>query len=287
MKPIPFKIPKTQDSSFHVQVDEAEDFYDRLHEHPEWQITAIHKGEGVLFAGNSTSPFQAGDVFILGSDMPHLLKNDPNSLPGTTKGVCSTSLFFHIHSFGKDFFELPELQQVKAFLKQSQRGIIFTGPNKVQVHKKISRCIELKGLSLFVELLSILEWMLKHKAFRFINPETYFPLHDEKNENRINQIINHSIQHLQTEISLTEIAKVANLSVSQFCRYFKLHTQKTYIQFLNELRIETACSHLQKYDHTVERIAYDVGFQNLSHFNRQFKKVKRMTPSLYRKTFLG
>lgn len=285
MKPISFKIPKTEQSSFHVQVDEAAGFYDRLHQHPEWQITAIHKGEGVLLAGNSSSPFQTGDVFILGSNTPHLLKNDTFRNKASSKGVCSISIFFHLESFGNGFFDLPELKELKAFLTKSQRGIIYTGMEKEILHKRISNCVEKKDLALLVEFLSILDQMKNSASPTYINDEAYLPQSKAKTDDRINQVINYTLQNLHKDITLEKIADVASLSVSQFCRYFKLHTQKTYVQFLNELRIETACSHLQKYDHTVERISAEVGFQNLSHFNRQFKKIKQVTPSAFRNDF--
>lgn len=287
MKPIPFIIPKTQDSSFHVQVDRAKDFYGRLHQHPEWQITAIHKGQGVLFAGNSSATFQEGDVFILGSNIPHLLKNDhpPVSLHQEAAEVCSISLFFQEHSFGKDFFTLPELKEVKSFLQDSHRGIIFSGTDKQTLHAKISGCVKLKGVQLLIELLSLLDQMKSKKEVSYINNEAYTSIKHGKADLRINQVINYTIQHLQEEIPLSKIADIANLSVSQFCRYFKIHTKKTYVQFLNELRVETACAHLQKNDYSIAQIADTVGFQNLSNFNRQFKKIKRLTPSAFRISF--
>lgn len=283
MKPVQFSIPKTQDTSFHVQKDEARNFYERLHQHPEWQITAIHKGEGILFAGNSSTPFQAGDVFMLGSNTPHLLKNSRNSLTEIETGVCSISVFFGRESFGKEFFALPELKQVDSYLKKAKRGIMFSGKEKAILFEQLSSFPQKQGLGLLIDLLSMLRFMMNFREQEFINSQYYDADLESRRDERMQKVMQFSIQHLDKEIKLEEVAREANLSVSQFCRYFKLHTRKTYIQYLNELRIEHACSLLRKADLSIAQVSFETGFQNLSHFNRQFLKVKKMTPSAYRK----
>ena len=96
-KPIPFKIQKSKNHALLVQVDEGTYFYDRLHYHPEFQITAIVKGEGLFYAGNTMSTFIPMDVFMIGANIPHLLKNSINPQQNI-KGI---SLFFDNFSFGR------------------------------------------------------------------------------------------------------------------------------------------------------------------------------------------
>lgn len=283
MKPVQFSIPKTQDTSFHVQKDEAGEFYDHLHQHPEWQITAIHKGEGILFAGNSSIAFQAGDVFMLGSNTPHLLRNGRTTKSEIDAGVCSVSVFFGKESFGKEFFSLPELRQVDDYLKEAKRGIMFRGTEKEILFKSLSSFTRKQGFELLIDLLSMLKYMMNYQEQEFINSQHYDAENENKTDERMQKVLQYSIQHLDQEIKLEEIAKEANLSVSQFCRYFKLHTRKTYIQYLNELRIEHACSLLRREDLSIAQISFESGFQNLSHFNRQFLKIKGIPPSAYRK----
>ena len=111
-KAVSFKIPKAGNCALRVQVDEAAYFYSQLHYHPEFQITAIIKGEGVLYAGNNMSVFSKEEVFVIGANVPHLLKNSSNYYERDSPGVTSVSLFFDDHSFGPKFFELEELNGI-------------------------------------------------------------------------------------------------------------------------------------------------------------------------------
>ncbi|MEL6254813.1 MAG: AraC family ligand binding domain-containing protein [Bacteroidota bacterium] len=171
MKPVQFSIPKTQDTSFHVQKDEARNFYDRLHQHPEWQITAIHKGKGILFAGNSSTSFQAGDVFMLGSNTPHLFKNAQSPESEIETEVCSISVFFGKDSFGKEFFTLPELKQLSEYLRQAKRGILFMGKEKEVLFQQLSSFPQKQGIELLIDLLSMLKCMMNIQGQGFINSE--------------------------------------------------------------------------------------------------------------------
>ena len=281
MKPIPFKIPKSENSSLRVQIDEGLHFYDRLHYHSEFQITTIEKGEGILYSGNNMTQFKPGDTFILGSNIPHLMKSAKPYFSEASTGVYSVSLFFNLNSFGQNFFNIPELKNINTLLQESKRGILIEGPLKKAIHQQILKMPLQKEEELIIQLLQILS-VLNKASKSFINSDVYRFSIQEKDGLRLNDIINYTFNHLEDDIKIDDIAEVANLSRSQFSRYFKLHTRKTYVEFLNELRIESACNLLLNENNTIENICYDVGFKNLSNFNRQFKKVKSVTPSQYR-----
>lgn len=285
MKPLPFKIPKTEATSFRIQVDADTRFYDRLHYHPEWQLTAIQKGEGMLFLGNSFTRFQEGSVYLVGSNIPHMLKNDAIYYSDESPGVHATSIFFHKNSFGQGFFELPELKRVNKLLKEAERGIWYSGDNRASIKNELEGCLKLKGIELFQQFLSILGLLIKTKDRAFLNESTFKSSFEEKDGKRLDSVFQFSFQNFSRNIELTEVAAIANLSVSQFCRYFKLHTRKTYFEYLNQLRIEAACKLLAEHKFSIAQVCYEVGFNNLSNFNRQFKKVKGVTPSGYRKAF--
>ena len=121
MKPIPFKIPKSKEKSLRVQIDQGPYFYDQLHYHPEFQISAIRKGQGILYAGNGMVQFKAGDVFMIGANVPHLLKNTSIYYSSSSPGVDGVSLFFDFSTFGNQFFELAETACLKRLLHQSRR----------------------------------------------------------------------------------------------------------------------------------------------------------------------
>jgi AraC-like DNA-binding protein len=285
MKPLPFKLPKTEATSFRLQVDEGRHFYDRLHYHPEWQLTAIERGKGMLFLGNSFIRFEEGSVFMAGSNVPHLLKNDHEYFGPDSPGVRATSIFFHRQSFGEGFFDMPEMTAVDHLLRASDRGIWILGHDRKVLQSGIESCLNLQGIDLFQKFLSLLSILCKSSEIKHLNEATFQTFIEEKDGQRLNNVFQYSFQHFGRNIELAEVAAVANFSISQFCRYFKLRTRKTYFEYLAELRIEAACKLLFDRRQSIAQICYEVGFNNLSHFNRKFKQLKGMTPSQFRKTF--
>lgn len=278
MKPVFFKIPKTENSSIRIQWDEDLHFYDKLHYHPEYQITKINKGEGFFFGGSGMIKFQPGDVFFIGPNIPHLLKSSKEYYSPDSTGVSAISLFFSYDSFGKAFFEIPEMLTVKDLLSSSRR-VIKT--NDVVLAELILRTANESSVSKIINLLQILEYFLEIEK-DFLSSEIFEYELKESGFKRLNRVLNYTFTHAADNITVDEIAGEANLSRSQFSRFFKERTGKTFVSFLNEVRIENACTQLLNTRESIEKISYDNGFQNISNFNRQFKKIKRVTPSQYR-----
>ncbi|GJM31212.1 MAG: AraC family transcriptional regulator [Saprospiraceae bacterium] len=282
-KAIPFKIQKSQDHAILVQVDKEAYFYDKLHYHPEIQITAIVRGEGIFYAGNSMTTFSEMEVFIIGADIPHLLKNHRAYYDEKSPGVEGISLFFDKFSFGKKFFDLKELAEIKTLLLTSNRVIKITGASKEAIYQKIIATTSKNSDDLIIAFLQILS-LIKKAEKEYLNNEQYQLTLDEADGSRLNEVLNYTFKHFKENITIEQVIHIAHLSRSQFSKFFKLHTRKTYIQFLNELRIENACVLLTNTAYTIEQICYETGFKNVSNFVRQFKKIKNTTPSDFRKT---
>jgi len=286
-KPIPFKIQKSENHALLVQVDEGPYFYSQLHYHPEFQITAIVNGEGIFYAGNNLSAFEEKDIFIVGTNVPHLLKCSDIYHSDNSPGVKGISLFFDEFSFGKQFFEIKEMQGLQTLFKNTNRIIKINGALKETIFNKIIATPTLQSEQLIISFLEILS-LFRQAEKTYLNSEQYSLMLNNNEGGRLNKVLDYTFQHFKQEIKIEQIAKVAFLSRSQFSYFFKLHTGKTYIQFVNELRIESACILLKNEQYTIEQICYEVGFQNVSNFARQFKKTKNTTPSKYRKSwFIG
>lgn len=279
---IPFRISKSAHHALLVQEDVGDYFYDKLHYHPEFQITAIVQGEGLLYAGNSTISFEPKSVFLIGSNVPHLLKNSSEYYGNPSPGCKGFSLFFDQFSFGERFFEISELSAIKRLLEDSSRAIKVVGNDGAIIHDMICKAQNCKDEQLVILFLQILSKLCKCKK-EYINLEQYQLRLNENEGGRLNDVLDFTFANYSEEITIEQIAQIASLSRSQFSTFFKLHTSKTYIQFLRELRIENACMMLKSPMHTIEQVAYAVGFKNISNFVRQFKKVKLKTPSQYRK----
>lgn len=280
-RPISFKIPKSPRDGLRVQVDEGPTFYPRLHFHPEFQITAIIRGEGHFYAGNNLTDFASGDVFFIGADVPHLLKCTGSFATDQSLSVKSVSLFFDRQTFGPRFFDLREMQRLNAFLKDARRVIKVSDSSKSTLHQKIVSATELAAEELIINLLQVLSIANQAKPY-YLNSKQYRPIAAEVESSRMNEVLEFTFNNYHQDITIDTIAGIACLSRSQFSSFFKLHTGKTYIRFLNDLRIENACSRLKNASVTVEQVCYEVGFKNVSNFTRQFRQLKGTTPSGYR-----
>lgn len=283
-QPISFKIPKSPGNGLRVQIDEGPTFYPRLHFHPEFQITAIIKGQGHFYAGNSLAEFSDSDVFFIGSNVPHLLKCTGVYATNQSPGVKSVSLFFDRQTFAPRFFDLKEMYRLKSFLGECRRVIKVPGTISRGLHQKVVQSLDLSNERLIINLLELLSEANQVER-SYLNGPEYKPVLTESESSRMNEVLEYTFNNYQLDITIDTIAGVACLSRSQFSSFFKLHTGKTYIRFLNDLRIENACSLLKNAGVTVEQICYEVGFKNVSNFTRQFRQMKGMTPSGFRKSW--
>lgn len=283
MKPIYFKIPKTTRASIRVQLESGPHFYDRLHYHPEYQITQIEKGEGIFFGGAGMVKFRPGDIFFIGHNTPHLIKSSKEYYRQDSPGISAVSLFFSRNSFGEGFFEIPEMASVRELLHSAGRVVKVSADNG-ELSGLIQQMKEVSAQKLVIILFEILDKLILSEK-EFLNSEIHEYELKEARFDQLNKVLNYTFSKASENITIEEVAREASLSRSQFSRYFKERTGKTYINFLNELRIENACSQLMDGKNTIEQICYDVGFQNISNFNRQFRKNKKMTPSAYRAFF--
>ncbi|WP_411029735.1 AraC family transcriptional regulator [Spongiimicrobium sp. 3-5] len=275
MKVLPFKIPKPENSALVYQEDYEDFFYGRLHQHREIQLSLIVKGEGTLVIGDSVNEFKSDDILIIGSNLPHVFKSD---IMEGEKSIM-ISLFFSKDSFGKEFFELNEFRTLLPFFKNSAYGIKVTS-NKIalkQLFLKFKKASQLDRFIIFIEILSLIRKSKSKKLSSFVYQKNY-----TNNEGRrMSAVFEYTMAHFDESISLQQIANVANMTTNSFCKYFKQRTNKTYFQFLTELRIDHACKLLNK-DLTISEIAKLSGFNNISNFNRKFKLLKKTSPLQYR-----
>ena len=194
-----------------------------------------------------------------------------------------TVIYFHHEFLGDRFFNSPELKSINSLLEKAKQGIKITGNTRNEVEALMTKLPNAKGIERIITLLTILDKIAATKEKQYIN-SVYHPVKfDETEANRLNKIFHHTLTNFQKTISLTDIAAVANLSPKAFCRYFKSKTRKTFYNFLLEVRIAHACNLLLEKDMTVYEVCYESGFNNLSNFNRYFKKIMDKTPYEYKK----
>lgn len=279
MKALPFKIPKTQQTSFHTQIDKEAYFYDTLHQHPEIQVTLIEESYGTLIYGDYLGSFQPGDVFVIGSNAPHVFRNDSSYYKSNSQvHAKALTFFFDRDTLGAPFLELPEAKGLVELINQAGRGMKLSGDAIRLLRQSIRKLFEQDGLDRIISLIQILSQLSSAEHFEFLSGQLQTKKVSEIEGKRLNDIFNFTMQAYDRPIQLAEVAEVANMTTTAFCRYFKQHTRKTYLDFLNEYRIGQACKLLTEKDKPIAQIAFECGFNNLSNFNRKFKGVMSMTP---------
>lgn len=280
MKVFPFKIPKSEQSSFLVQENFGPAFYNKLHQHEEIQISCILKGEGTFLIGDSFGEFSPDDLFVLGNHLPHVFQSDPSM-----KEVQMVSVFFTKRSFGPSFFDLEELQSLSQFFSDIALGCKVRKPQKSLLYQ-FSLLKEQDKYSQLITLLTILKALAEEEKV-ILSSSVQTKNYEGEEGKRMGDIFSFTLQNYYREISLQEVARIANMTSTSFCRFFKQRTNKSYMHFLTELRLGHVCKLLTKNENLgIAEIAYRSGFNNLTHFNRQFKLYKGLTPSNFKKLTL-
>ena len=281
MKVLPFKIPKPENSALIYQVDKGLTFYDQLHAHEEIQISIVLKGSGNLIVGDTIGRYDENDVVVLGSQLPHLFQSDEND-----EESLMFTLFFSESSFGSGFFELNEFNEMKEFFQKSTKGMRLLDTKEAIKNEflNLENYSKLELVSGFFKIVKLITEAESKPLSTFIY-EKHFT---EKEGSRMSKVMSYAMQNYRKEITLDEIADVANMTPNAFCRYFKKRTNKTFFQFLIEIRLENACQLLsQKSEMSIAEISDQSGFRNIAFFNRKFKTYKETTPTQFRNESLG
>lgn len=277
MRVQPFQIPKPLNENLIVQVDRAKMFYNQLHQHKELQLSFILKGNGKLLIGDSIHPFSDGDFFAIGANSPHLFKTEK-----APEDVHMISLFFTEHTFGDNFFEISELEEINSFFKISKDGFQLLSDKKeaTQLMLQLPQVSKLSRVIIFLRLLALLCKADRSSLTEFKYPKEISDLAGE----RMQVIFDYALHNFHHEVKLTSVASLVYMTPNAFCKFFKQRTNKTFFQFLIELRIAHACQLLQKNkDLSIATIAEQSGFTSISNFNRKFKSNQGVIPSHYRK----
>ncbi|NVJ89376.1 MAG: AraC family transcriptional regulator [Flavobacteriaceae bacterium] len=273
MKVYPFKIPKPENVNLVYQEDVEIVFYDKLHQHDEIQISYIKKGEGTLLVADNFTNYSDGDIFVIGSNIPHAFKSDKKQKENSVM----LSLFFTKDAFGEIFFYQNDFSELHKLFTKINYGL-QAHQNKARIKTKFNALKSASKLERFIILLEILKILSKSKTSSLSN-FSYQKNYSDIDGKRLRNVFDYTLENVGEQIALEDIASVANMTKNAFCKYFKKRTNKTYINFLNELRIENTCKLLlENNDLTIPQIAYSCGFQNISNFNRTFKKLKQKTP---------
>ncbi len=270
-------------NSFKVKWDDFPHFTYPWHFHSEYEIVYVIKSFGKRFVADHIEDFGAGDLVLLGNNLPHFwksddafFKNDPNYK------VNAIVIHFPIDFFKDQIENYPEFFKIKDLLKRALRGVSFDRVVSDNMGKKIKHLLRLKGIERTLYFIKILDQLANSKQYKLLASESYQPdVHDWSNSRleKIMHIINSNYRH---SLKLETVANHIGMNPTAFCRYFKEKTGKSFSQFLIDMRVGYACKLLIEDKLSVSQICFESGFNNLSNFNRQFKKNTSYSPTEFK-----
>ncbi len=258
------------------------DLTTRWHYHPEIELIYFIEGRTNGVIGEGFYQFEEGDLALLGPNFPHVLQEDKEfSRQHPECEPFGLIIQFTEGFLGNDFLQKPELFAINQLLKKSRRGLRFA----VDTIKKVSPVLltmhTMNEPRKLLSLLEVLNTLSEAEDYKYLTPKDYVYDHTQ-DEDRMHGVNRYVYEHFSEKISIKDIAMIANMTESSFCRYFKSRTLKSFTKFLNEVRISYACKLLNNDGYSVTDACFESGFTNLSYFNRQFKSVMKMPPKGYK-----
>ncbi len=270
-------------NTFIVQEFAGPVFDPNWHFHPEYQLFCVVEGAGTRFVGDTIKPFRPGDLVMLGPDLPHLWRSDPPRQPGAAaRGIV---VYFREDFLGRDFFEKQEMVRLKQLFEKAGRGLEIRGQTREVVTRKMHELPHLEGFGRVLALLDILHGLALSDEYDYLTSLGYVNAFKPSETERMRKVHEYVMGHFGREISLPQVAALTNMAPSAFCRYFKARANKTFSNFVSEVRIGHACRLLIEGNLSVSQVAYECGFKTISNFNRQFKAIVHENPLRYQRRY--
>ena len=247
------------------------------HYHPELELVYVEKGAGKVHIGQHLSYYKGGALILIGPNLPHL-----GFVERMTLNETEIVVQFRNDFLGEHFFDAIELNNIKQLLTLSKSGIKFPNHIKSIFGDKLKELLEMNNFNRLIYFLKILNDLSQVQDYEILNVDGHALVTNQQDNDRLDQIFKYVRNNFNDEIKLETISEIVNMTVPAFCRYFKKSTQKTFTEYVNEFRIVHATKLLSEGKLSLTDIYFECGFNNQSHFIRQFKKVTSQTPSEYR-----
>lgn len=268
-------------TSITVSQNNYKNFLKVWHFHEELELVYIIKSTGTRFVGDSIEKFEAGEVVLIGKNVPHMWLNDEVYFEkNSTLTAQAVSVHFKDNFVGQEFLSLPEMQPVAQLLKKAAQGIKFS---HIKDNIK-NELINLHSLEPALKITRIIELLCKleqQQNYTLLSSNGFINTFHKSENKRLNIIYEYVYQNFHTQISSKDVALLVSMNASSFSRFFKTIHRKPFTRFLNEIRIGFACKMLLENKESITSIAYACGFGNISNFNRQFKIIKDESPSSF------
>ncbi|MGM9506307.1 helix-turn-helix domain-containing protein [Larkinella sp. GY13] len=252
------------------------------HFHPEYELTYIARSHGNRFVGDHVEPFDSGDLVLLGPGLPHFWRNDDDYYQPESDRRAESIVVQFSQSLGDTLLpQLPETQPLMALLNRARYGVRFGKSKVAEVTPALETLLKCQGLERLLRLLFLLQQLANDTDAVMLASDNYELKASEAETERMKRVLDFMLAHFREEIRVDDMASVAGMAPAAFCRYFRKRTRKSFIEYLNELRISHARKLLVQSDLSISQVGLECGFNNISHFHRQFKLHNGTTPLKY------
>jgi AraC-like DNA-binding protein len=286
MRPQLLKVSREPGHSFSVRRDLVPYINNKWHFHAEVELIHFKKGCGTQFVGDNMKRFKAGDVVLVGANLPHYWRfDDPYFEESHEEPTDVRVAHFSENFWGGSFIDLPENILLKALLEKARRGLQVEGEARDKVGHLLERLLHSEGMTRVILLMEAMHVLAESSQLQPLASIGFQHSLGEAEHLRINLIYDYSLRHFRRPIQLEEIAAVANISPNSFCRFFKSRTRKTYSRFLLELRVGHACKLLIENNLSIKQLCYESGFNNFTSFYKYFKLITGKSPLGYQRAW--
>lgn len=252
------------------------------HHHPEYELCLITKGRGKRMVGDNIDRFEINDLVFIGSFTPHEVLCDPEYFdhPDGFQGEGIVIQF--VYDFlGEKFFAIPENNGLNKFIKESTRGYAFYGESKKKIISIMLKMEDMNDSERFYTIFSIFKIFASTKEFEILSSPAFSQPFWQDETGSMQKALKYILQNFQKQISIKDLLDITNMSNTSFYAAFKQTYRMPFKDYLLNIRVGYACKILTDPFQNISGIAYDSGFGNISNFNRQFKKIKGITPSQF------
>jgi AraC-like DNA-binding protein len=275
--------PLTKGDSFLV-FDRVKDNFDfPIHYHPEFELNFIKNGKGVRrVVGDHIEEIDEIELVLVG----------PNLYHGWEMNVCKSkkiheiTIQFHPDLFDESLLSRRIMQSIKDMFNRANHGILFSKKAASDLEDRMSKLSKIDGVDYFLEIVSILHDLANSRNQRLLSTYTV-DIDKFEEDDKMKLIYDYVQKKFSEKITLEDVSEVASMSAVSFNRFIKKRTGKTFVNYLNDVRVGYASRWLVEKDLSVSEIAFKSGFNNIANFNRIFKSIKKTTPSQYREEFYG
>jgi len=271
-------ISSDADSSFRILLTPRLNDIFYWHFHPEYEIVYVETSGGIRHIGDYISKYSGSDLALIGPNIPHL-----NFDYGAKTTVETVVVQMKENFLGKDFFALPEMGAIRELFEQAKTGLAFYGETKKLAGEKLKQLTSLSHFDQLMTLLEVFQLLAHSGEVELLKAKPIASASILKEQQRIQKVYHFIETNYQKEIDVNEVARFCQLTTAAFCRYFKKATHYTFTDFLNRFRINQSKKILMQ-NKTVTEACYECGFENLSYFNKTFKKFTGENPSAFKQT---